>query len=159
MATYYFDSKHENKMVHRNCVNLMIFSNFLCLPFQKYGGQCKCKPNVVGRQCDRCKMGYYNFPNCEPCDCGGQLCDQVRRFNVLAQTFLDHCRTFPLHVFSFSYISKGFCHFRGVSVYTHSRKWSHIWLNGSQNLKLFLILMHITLTLNSRVVQYAELLA
>ena len=29
-----------------------------------YGGQCKCKPNVIGRSCERCASGYYNFPDC-----------------------------------------------------------------------------------------------
>ena len=29
-----------------------------------YGGQCKCKPNVIGRSCERCAPGYYNFPDC-----------------------------------------------------------------------------------------------
>ena len=31
---------------------------------QEFGGQCPCKPNVIGRQCTRCKVGYYGFPNC-----------------------------------------------------------------------------------------------
>lgn len=36
-----------------------------------YGGQCRCKPNVIGRRCDRCAAGFHNFgPNgCEQCDC------------------------------------------------------------------------------------------
>nr|XP_033819501.1 laminin subunit alpha-5 isoform X1 [Geotrypetes seraphini] len=45
-------------------------------------GQCTCKPNVIGRRCDRCAPGYYNYPNCRPCDChqeGAELgiCDPV----------------------------------------------------------------------------------
>ncbi|XP_067324319.1 laminin subunit alpha-5 isoform X1 [Anolis sagrei] len=32
-------------------------------------GQCRCKPNVVGRQCDLCAPGYYGYPNCRRCDC------------------------------------------------------------------------------------------
>ncbi|NWI21159.1 LAMA5 protein, partial [Crypturellus soui] len=45
-----------------------------CEPF---GGQCPCKPNVIGRQCSRCATGYWGFPNCRPCDCGARLCDEV----------------------------------------------------------------------------------
>lgn len=31
---------------------------------QPFGGQCPCKPNVIGRQCSRCATGYWGFPNC-----------------------------------------------------------------------------------------------
>lgn len=34
-----------------------------------FDGSCECKLNVAGRQCDRCKLGFCNFPNCEPCNC------------------------------------------------------------------------------------------
>nr|XP_026696566.1 laminin subunit alpha-5 isoform X4 [Ciona intestinalis] len=44
---------------------------------EAYGGQCPCRPNVIGRQCERCKTGYFSFPNCQPCDCGGAMCDPV----------------------------------------------------------------------------------
>ncbi|KAM4841147.1 laminin subunit alpha-3-like [Thomomys bottae] len=41
------------------------------------GGQCQCKPNVIGRQCTRCAIGHYGFPRCEPCNCGGRLCEET----------------------------------------------------------------------------------
>ncbi|XP_050314835.1 laminin subunit beta-1 isoform X2 [Anthonomus grandis grandis] len=69
----------------------------------RLGGQCKCKPNVVGRKCDQCAQGYYGFgpEGCTACDCNhigamdnacnvttlsrdvwrntyGRLCDQCR---------------------------------------------------------------------------------
>lgn len=41
-------------------------TTFECDPF---GGQCQCKANIIGRQCEACKTGYYGFPDCKPCDC------------------------------------------------------------------------------------------
>lgn len=40
-------------------------------------GQCKCRKNTYGRQCDLCQPGYWNFPNCEQCNCNGHAdtCD------------------------------------------------------------------------------------
>ncbi|CAH2007905.1 unnamed protein product [Acanthoscelides obtectus] len=43
--------------------------SLFCDPF---GGFCTCKPNVVGRRCDRCAPGTYDFFNrdgCKACDC------------------------------------------------------------------------------------------
>jgi laminin, alpha 3/5 len=40
--------------------------SFECEPF---GGQCQCKANIIGRQCEACKTGYYGFPDCKLCDC------------------------------------------------------------------------------------------
>jgi laminin, alpha 3/5 len=36
---------------------------------EQFGGQCQCKPNIIGRQCEACKTGFYGFPDCKPCDC------------------------------------------------------------------------------------------
>ncbi|XP_054701379.1 laminin subunit alpha-5 [Grus americana] len=45
-------------------------------------GQCRCKPNVIGRQCDLCAPGFYHYPNCRRCDCHqagtkASVCDPV----------------------------------------------------------------------------------
>ncbi|KAK3512952.1 hypothetical protein QTP70_031695 [Hemibagrus guttatus] len=46
-------------------------------------GQCVCRPNVVGRSCDRCAKGFWNLSSgCQPCDCDltntmGNTCDQL----------------------------------------------------------------------------------
>ncbi|XP_051915351.1 laminin subunit beta-2 [Hippocampus zosterae] len=48
------------------------------------GGQCRCKPNVMGRRCDRCAPGTYGFgvSGCTACDCHSEgslshQCDPV----------------------------------------------------------------------------------
>lgn len=42
-----------------------------------FGGKCDCRDNVIGRQCNRCKTGYFGFPNCRQCDCPTGNCDDV----------------------------------------------------------------------------------
>lgn len=39
------------------------------LECESFGGQCRCRPNVIGRTCSACRTGYYGFPNCQPCNC------------------------------------------------------------------------------------------
>lgn len=36
-------------------------------------GDCYCKPNVMGRQCDMCRPGYYNLTAENPDGCKGLL--------------------------------------------------------------------------------------
>ncbi|XP_051947738.1 laminin subunit beta-2 [Xyrauchen texanus] len=50
----------------------------------RVGGQCRCKPNVIGRECDQCAPGMYGFGpyGCTVCDCHsqgsvGHQCDPV----------------------------------------------------------------------------------
>uniref|UniRef100_A0A915PQH1 Laminin subunit alpha n=1 Tax=Setaria digitata TaxID=48799 RepID=A0A915PQH1_9BILA len=49
-------------------------TSFMC---EEYGGECHCRPNIIGRRCDRCAAGYYNFPDCIKCKCSdSHLCDE-----------------------------------------------------------------------------------
>ena len=41
----------------------------------KFGGQCACRENVIGRTCSKCRTGFYGFPNCQRCDCPTGNCD------------------------------------------------------------------------------------
>lgn len=48
-------------------------SNLLC---NKIGGQCQCKQNVGKRQCNECKIGYFNLRPANPMGCELCSCDQ-----------------------------------------------------------------------------------
>ncbi|XP_074042767.1 laminin subunit alpha [Leptinotarsa decemlineata] len=45
------------------------FDGSLSFECEKFGGQCQCKPNIIGRKCEACKTGYFGFPECKPCQC------------------------------------------------------------------------------------------
>ncbi|XP_018320894.1 laminin subunit alpha [Agrilus planipennis] len=91
------------------------------LSFQcnKFGGQCECKPNVIGRQCEACKTGFYDFPDCKPCNCPltalceastgrcicpphvtGERCDQCMPFTYGFDPIIgcEECKCNPLGV-------------------------------------------------------------
>ncbi|XP_076658555.1 laminin subunit gamma-1 isoform X1 [Halictus rubicundus] len=41
-------------------------------PCKQLTGQCKCKPHVIGQNCDKCEEGYYHIlsgEGCAPCNC------------------------------------------------------------------------------------------
>ncbi|XP_037539699.1 laminin subunit alpha-5 [Nematolebias whitei] len=41
---------------------------------EQFGGQCKCRPNVIGRECSMCATGYWGFPNCKRKFLAGSFC-------------------------------------------------------------------------------------
>ncbi|XP_017881365.1 laminin subunit alpha [Ceratina calcarata] len=58
-------ANYNNRALPCNC-ELDGTISFEC---EKFGGQCPCKPNIIGRRCEICKTGFYGFPNCRPCNC------------------------------------------------------------------------------------------
>lgn len=34
-----------------------------------YTGQCLCREGFTGRQCNRCSIGYFDYPSCDRCSC------------------------------------------------------------------------------------------
>ncbi|XP_068120602.1 laminin subunit alpha-5 [Hyperolius riggenbachi] len=64
-------------------------------------GQCTCKPNIMGRRCEKCAPGFYGYPNCKSCDCNragteASICDPLSgqclcKENVEGPT-CDRCR-------------------------------------------------------------------
>lgn len=64
-AVFSLTSDYNHGALPCNC-NYAGSHSFECDPF---GGQCQCKENIIGRQCESCRTGYYGFPDCKPCDC------------------------------------------------------------------------------------------
>ncbi len=62
-------------------------------------GQCACLPNVIGRSCDRCTLGYFGFgqeSGCLPCNCNtigsvSSQCDDNRQCTCLPGVTGDNC--------------------------------------------------------------------
>uniref|UniRef100_T1KI06 Laminin subunit beta-1 n=1 Tax=Tetranychus urticae TaxID=32264 RepID=T1KI06_TETUR len=56
------------------------------------GGKCRCKPNIIGRSCDECAQGFYDFgPNgCSPCEC-----DSYGSENAFCDVVSGQCKCRP----------------------------------------------------------------
>ncbi|XP_013408769.1 laminin subunit alpha isoform X2 [Lingula anatina] len=72
-ALFSLTTDYNNGGLQCNC-NSDGSQSFQC---NEFGGQCRCKPNVIGRKCTQCRTGYFGFPDCRPCDCPLGLCDPV----------------------------------------------------------------------------------
>lgn len=72
-AAFSLTADHNSGALPCNC-DYVGSTSFECEPF---GGQCQCKPNIIGRRCDACRTGFYGFPDCKPCDCPSKsLCEK-----------------------------------------------------------------------------------
>ncbi|XP_072460501.1 laminin subunit alpha-3 isoform X2 [Notamacropus eugenii] len=87
--SFYIDPLMSSRFCKASAHSLVAFYNNGALPCDCHamgavsptcnpeGGQCRCRPNVIGRQCTRCQTGYYGFPFCKLCHCGRRLCDEI----------------------------------------------------------------------------------
>lgn len=55
----------------------------------KETGSCICKEGYGGPRCDQCLPGYYNYPDCVPCNCSvsgsvSKICDATGRCHCLS---------------------------------------------------------------------------
>ncbi|XP_067833792.1 laminin subunit alpha-3 isoform X2 [Heptranchias perlo] len=112
--SFYIDPATSSRFCTDSVKSLVAFYNNGALPCQcdgdgatspmcnPFGGQCSCQPNVIGRRCDRCVIGYYMFPNCRPCNCGRRLCDEVTGQCICPpQTIKPACESCAKQTFSY----------------------------------------------------------
>ncbi|XP_076248690.1 laminin subunit gamma-1 [Calliopsis andreniformis] len=62
-------------------------------PCEQLTGQCKCKPHVIGRNCDKCEDGYYHIlsgEGCAPCNC-----DPEGSYNRTCNAITGQCECRP----------------------------------------------------------------
>lgn len=78
-------------------------NSFECDPF---GGQCQCRENVIGRQCEACRTGFYGFPNCQKCDCPSTALCQRETGECICPPRVtgDKCDKCELYTFGFDQI-------------------------------------------------------
>lgn len=118
-----------------NCSPLGVINGDLQCHLQD--GSCRCKENVVGRQCDRCRAGYSQFPHCERCDCDlrgttGEICDQYTaecfcKANVQGQA-CDVCRegTFDIQAANEDGCTKCFCFGKTTRCASANLYWTYL---------------------------------
>ncbi|KAJ8257343.1 hypothetical protein GJAV_G00184600 [Gymnothorax javanicus] len=104
--SFYINAAASSPFCRSSAVSLSAFFNNGALPCgcheagaesstcEPFGGQCQCLPNVIGRDCSQCAVGYWGFPNCRPCNCGTRLCEQVTGECICPpRTLLPECVT------------------------------------------------------------------
>ncbi|KAM8862639.1 laminin subunit alpha-5 isoform 2-T2 [Spinachia spinachia] len=88
-SSFYINPSTASQFCLGSAVSLSAFFNNGAMPCachevgaesdtcEQFGGQCRCRPNVIGRDCSMCATGFWGFPNCRPCNCGTRLCEPV----------------------------------------------------------------------------------
>ncbi|XP_038057388.1 laminin subunit alpha-like isoform X2 [Patiria miniata] len=72
-ATFSLSADYNNGALPCEC-DRQGSQSFNC---EQLGGQCQCRPNIAGRRCSRCKIGFYQFPSCQRCRCRSGVCNEV----------------------------------------------------------------------------------
>ncbi|KAM6103707.1 LOW QUALITY PROTEIN: laminin subunit alpha-3 [Theristicus caerulescens] len=112
--SFYIDPEGSSAFCKDSVRSLVAFYNNGALPCNCHsagamsptcsplGGQCICRPHVIGRQCSRCQTGYYGFPFCKLCNCGQRLCDDVTGECICPpRTVKPKCEVCQKHYFSY----------------------------------------------------------
>ncbi|KFQ07236.1 Laminin subunit alpha-3, partial [Haliaeetus albicilla] len=112
--SFYIDPEGSSAFCKDSVRSLVAFYNNGALPCNCHsagatsptcsplGGQCICRPNVIGRQCSRCRSGYYGFPFCKLCNCGQRLCDDMTGKCICPpRTVKPKCEVCQKHYFSY----------------------------------------------------------
>ncbi|XP_049683277.1 laminin subunit alpha-3 [Accipiter gentilis] len=112
--SFYIDPEGSSAFCKDSVRSLVAFYNNGALPCNCHsagatsptcsplGGQCICRPNVIGRQCSRCRSGYYGFPFCKLCNCGQHLCDDMTGKCICPpRTVKPKCEVCQKHYFSY----------------------------------------------------------
>lgn len=72
-STFSLTANYNNGALPCNC-DVEGSTSFEC---DKFGGQCPCRPNIIGRRCEICRTGFYGYPKCRPCNCPSiAICEQ-----------------------------------------------------------------------------------
>ncbi|KFP23247.1 Laminin subunit alpha-3, partial [Egretta garzetta] len=112
--SFYIDPEGSSAFCKDSVRSLVAFYNNGALPCNCHsagatsptcsplGGQCICRPHVIGRQCSQCQTGYYGFPFCKLCNCGRRLCDGVTGKCICPpRTVKPTCEVCKKHYFSY----------------------------------------------------------
>ncbi|KAL4838838.1 hypothetical protein H8958_020475 [Nasalis larvatus] len=112
--SFYVDPQTASRFCKNSARSLVAFYHKGALPCECHpagatsphcspeGGQCPCRPNVIGRQCTRCATGHYGFPHCKPCSCGPRLCEEMTgQCRCPPRTVRPQCEVCETHSFSF----------------------------------------------------------
>ncbi|KAK6016818.1 laminin EGF-like protein [Ostertagia ostertagi] len=83
-------------------------------------GQCPCYANFTARTCDKCAVGFYDYPNCKACSClidgaKGQACDSKGQCYCKGNFEGERCDRCKPNFYNFPACEECNCHPAGVT--------------------------------------------